>query len=69
MQISKIHENHSHVGYFCDVKRGKSSNQRWSVYFNGEFLARFNKKKQAVQYAEHRVWAMIKDVYISGDLS
>ena len=51
----KFTETRTHVGCFAEVVRGNSQNQRWSVYFRGEFLGRFERKAQAVQVAERAV--------------
>lgn len=66
-QVKKT-EGCTHVGVFCEVIRGKSQNQRWSVYFMGKFLARFNTKNQALQFAEHRIWAAMKDMVALGGM-
>jgi len=62
MDDIKKSEHCSHVGIFCELRKGKSQNQRWSVYFMGDYLDAFRTRNQAKQYAEHRIWAAIKDM-------
>jgi hypothetical protein len=57
----KVADNHTVTGIFCDVRRGKSQNQRWSVYFRGRFEGRFNTKGLAIQVASHLVQDACRD--------
>lgn len=62
MHQEKITERKNIVGVYCTLTRGRSVNQRWTVYFMGEEIGKFRTRSLAVQFAEQRIWAAMVDI-------
>lgn len=62
MYQERITERRQVVGLFCELKRGRSVNQRWTVYFNGDEIGKFRTRSLAKQFAESRIWAAMQDM-------
>jgi hypothetical protein len=67
MQHTRITERREIVGAFCELTRGGSRSSRWIVTFLGVEIGRFNNLRLARQFAEHRIWAFMRDAIEQGD--
>lgn len=61
MQHTRIAERLEIVGAFCELTRGESRSSLWTVTFLGHDIGRFNNLGVARQFAEHRIFAFMRD--------
>lgn len=54
------------VGVYCIVTREKCGDRRWTVHFKGELIGRFRTRSMALQFAENRIWAAMRDMVAQG---
>ncbi len=67
MDKVRINERHEVVGVYCSITRDDSHSSRWRVRFQGTEIGCFSNLGLARQFAEHRVWAFMRDAIESGD--
>lgn len=62
MHQEKLTERKNVIGIYCILTRGRSENQRWTVWFMDKPIGKFRTRKLAAQFAQNAIRKAIQDV-------